>query len=71
MTPLAIDPQALRQLGAAAGIDSVQELARRSGVSAPVIYKALREGRIQPSHVAPLVTILGSDGFVVCEGKPA
>lgn len=59
---VAIDPTTLRDLAAARGINTVSELAERSGLSKWVLYKALRSGRIVPSHAIEVAKALGVDG---------
>lgn len=53
-----IIPGTVRRLAAAKGINTVTELATRSGISRHVLHKALRFGRIQPSHALYLATLL-------------
>ncbi|MGH7341865.1 MAG: helix-turn-helix domain-containing protein [Candidatus Rokuibacteriota bacterium] len=76
MQPVVIDPDALRRLAADRGIDTARELATRTGISEWVIYKALRSGRIQPSHAIVIaetlgVTVGGPGGFTATEPASA
>lgn len=57
-----IDPDILRDLAAARGIDTIRELAGRAGISEWVLYKALRQGHIRPSYAIALAETLGVDG---------
>lgn len=75
MQPLVINPDTLRRVAAAQGIDTVRSLAERSGVSEWPLYKALNKdsrfhGRLMPSHVEALKRTLGTDEFVVHEDQP-
>lgn len=59
MQAILIDPETLRRLAANRGIDTVADLAERTGISQWILYKALRSGRIQPSHAIVVADTLG------------
>lgn len=68
MTPVHIDPEAVRSLAAARGIDTVRQLAEKTGLSEHVLYHAMRRRRMLPSHAIIVantldVPIAGPDGF--------
>jgi hypothetical protein len=69
--PLPLDPGALDATAAAAGIDTVQELARRCGgeITPWIIYKARDRGRIQPSHALRIAEVLGVEVERFCRSE--
>jgi hypothetical protein len=63
---LPLDPNALDAAAAAAGIDTVQELAARTGINAWTLYNARKRGRIQPSHALRIAEILDVEREQFC-----
>jgi len=58
--PQPLNTEAVTELAAALGIDSVSELSRRSGISRPHLSRVLRGERpAQPSQVLTLAEVLG------------
>lgn len=59
MRPQPLDAEAVTNLAAAKGIDSVSELARRCGINRPHLSRVLRgEREAQPSHILALAEAL-------------
>lgn len=62
MRPQPLDQEAVTDLAAARGIDSVSELARRCGISRPYLSRVLRGERpAQPSQIIAIAEALDVD----------
>ncbi len=59
MRPQPLDTEAVTELAAARGIDSISELARRCGITRPHLSRILSgQRRAMPSHIVALAAAL-------------